>query len=286
MLSPIELDRQYNPRTSVPDHPAFFARWRADSARAREAMSADVDIAYGDTRDEKLDFFRATGAGAPLLIFIHGGYWRSLDKGDFSFLAPAFVARNVNLALVNYGLTPANSMEEIVRQLLRAVSWLYKNALAMNFDPRRIVIAGHSAGAHLAAMMAAADWPAWDQALPANVVQGIVCISGLYDLEPLAQAPFLKDDIRLDGVGAHKLSPLSYRPRLAVPMVTAVGGDESAEFQRQNALIRSAWPHCFRENVPLPGRNHFSAVDALSDSEHLLFHATLDLLCGSQTKRF
>jgi arylformamidase len=109
-------------------------------------------------------------------------------------------------------------------------------------------------------------------------VHGIVCISGLYDLAPLARAPFLKDDIRLNRVGAAKLSPVNYRPRLAVPMVTAVGGDESAEFQRQNALIRSCWPHCFRHDVPLPGRNHFSAVDALADSNHLLFLSTLGLV--------
>jgi arylformamidase len=278
MLNPIELDRQYNARASVPDHPAFIARWRADSVRSRKALAADIDIAYGTSSDEKLDLFHANNPAAPLLIFIHGGYWRSLDKSDFSFLAPAFVARDVNLAVVNYGLAPGTSMEEMVRQLLHSVRWLYKNASAMRFDPQRIVIAGHSAGAHLAAMMAAADWSKWDHSLPANVVHGIVCISGLYDLEPLARAPFLMDDIRLDRVGARKLSPVNYRPRVPVPMVTAVGGDESAEFHRQNVLIRSSWPHCFRRDVPLPGRNHFSAVDALVDSDHLLFHSTLGLL--------
>ena len=280
MLNPIELDRQYNARASVPDHAAFFSRWRGDSVRSRKALAAEIDRVYGRSSDEKLDLFRAEKQGAPLLVFIHGGYWRSLDKADFSFLAPAFVASEVNLAVVNYGLAPATSMEEMVRQLLRAIAWLYKNASAMGFDPQRIVIAGHSAGAHLAAMMAAADWSKWDPLLPAHVVHGIVCISGLYDLEPLAQAPFLKDDIRLDRGGARKLSPANYRPSLAVPMLTAVGGDESAEFHRQNALIRSAWPHCFRRDVGLPGRNHFSAVDALVDSDHLLFHSTLGLFGG------
>jgi arylformamidase len=278
MLNPIELDRQYNARALVPDHAAFFARWRADSVRSRKALNADIDMAYGRSGDEKLDLFHAERRGAPLLVFVHGGYWRSLDKSDFSFLAPAFVARDVNLAVVNYGLAPATSMEEMVRQLLRAVSWLYKSASSMGVDPQRIVIAGHSAGAHLAAMMAAADWSKWDVSLAANVVHGIVCISGLYDLEPLARAPFLKDDIGLDRFSARKLSPANYRPRLPVPLLTAVGGDESAEFHRQNMLIRSSWPHCFRSDVALPGRNHFSVVDALVDPDHLLFHSTLGLL--------
>ena len=278
MLDPIELDRQYNPRAAVPEHPAFFARWRADSERARKALAADIDLPYGKSNSERLDFFHAGHPGAPLLIFIHGGYWRSLDKSDFSFLAPAFVAKNANVALVNYGLAPGTSLEKMVRQLLRAVSWLYKNDTAMRFDAQRIVIAGHSAGAHLAAMMAAADWSRWDPSLPDNLVRGIVCISGLYDLEPLAQAPFLKDDIQLDSAGARKLSPISYRPSLAVPMVTAVGGDESTEFHRQNTLIRSSWPSCFQQNVPMTGRNHFSVVDALCDQDHPLFQSTLSLL--------
>jgi len=281
MLNPIELDGQYNARASVPDHPAFFARWRAESVRPRKELAAEMDISYGRGSDERLDFFHAHKHGKPLLIFVHGGYWRSLDKSDFSFLAPAFVARDVNLAVVNYGLAPATSLEEMVRQLLRSVSWLYRNASALSFDSQRIVIAGHSAGAHLAAMMATADWATWDRSLPAHVVHGIVCISGIYDLEPLTRAPFLKDDLRLDRVGAQKLSPVNYRPRLAVPMLTAVGGDESAEFHRQNALIRSSWPHCFRQDVLLTGRNHFSAVDALVDPDHPLFHSTLGLLGGN-----
>ena len=278
MLNPIELDRQYNARAAVPEHPAFIARWRADSERTRKALAADIDLPYGKSKSERMDFFRAGNAGAPLLIFIHGGYWRSLDKSDFSFLAPAYVARNANVAVVNYGLAPGTSLEEMVRQLLRAVSWLYKNASAMNFDAQKIVIAGHSAGAHLAAMMAAADWSRWDPALADNVVRGIVCISGLYDLEPLAQAPFLKDDIQLDSAGARKLSPVSYQPRFDVPMVTSVGADESSEFHRQNTLIRSSWPACFRRDVPMPGRNHFSVVDALCDKNHPLFQSTLSLL--------
>jgi arylformamidase len=278
MLDPIELDRQYNARAAAPDHPAYFIRWRADSANVRNTLVADLDVRYGETSGETLDLFHSGKSDAPLLIFIHGGYWRSLDKSDFSFLAPAFISKNVSVAVVNYGLAPGTSMQEIVLQQLRAVTWLYKNAATLRVNRRKIVISGHSAGGHLAAMMAAADWTTWDSSLPANVVHGIVCISGLYDLEPLAQAPFLKNDIQLDTAGARKLSPIQYQPKLSVPMITAVGGNESVEFHRQNSLIRSAWPQCFRQDVPLPGRHHFSAVDALGDESHLLYSSTLSLL--------
>jgi arylformamidase len=278
MFDPHELDRQYNARAAVPEHMAFIARWRADSARARKVIAADIDLAYGRSSPERLDLFHAGKPDAPLLIFIHGGYWRSLDKSDFSFLAPTFVDRNVNVAVVNYGLAPNTSMEEIVRHLLRAVTWLYQHSSELRIDPRRIVISGHSAGGHLAAMMAAAEWPAWEASLPDKVVHGIVCISGLYDLEPLAQAPFLRDDVKLDTAGARRLSPINYCPRASVPMVTAVGADESSEFHRQNKLIGTCWPHCFRCDVPLPGRHHFSAVEALGDPNHSLFQVTVELL--------
>jgi arylformamidase len=278
MFDPIELDRQYNARAAIPDHMEYIVRWRADSERVRKSFPAEIDLSYGKSSAERLDVFHAVNPDAPLLIFIHGGYWRSLDKSDFSFLAPAFVDRNVNVALVNYGLAPTTSMEEIVRHLLRAVTWLHQHASELRIDPRRIVISGHSAGGHLAAMMAAADWPAWESSLPDRVVRGIVCISGLYDLVPLAQAPFLKDAIKLDAAGARRLSPVTYSPKVSVPMLTAVGGDESAEFHRQNELITTSWPHCFRRNVPLPGRHHFSAVEALGDANHPLFHSTVELL--------
>jgi arylformamidase len=162
--------------------------------------------------------------------------------------------------------------------MLRALAWLYRNAPQLGIDPRRIVVAGHSAGAHLAAMMLAADWPQLARDLPPNLLSAAVCISGLYDLQPLAHAPFLQQDLRLDEETARLLSPVGYRPRLATPLITAVGSDESAEFQRQNGLIRAAWPHCFRRDLALPGRHHLASVEALGDPSQPLFRATLQVL--------
>ena len=137
-----------------------------------------------------------------------------------------------------------------------------------------------TAGAHLAAMMLAADWPRWSPDLPADLLLGAVCISGIYDLRPLVHAAFLQDDLRLDTRTAKFVSPVNYRPGLATPMITAVGADESAEFRRQNRLIRGAWRHCFRDDLPLPGRHHLASVEALGAASHPLFGATLRLLRG------
>jgi len=277
MLTPEQLDREYNARAAIPDHQQIFDRWRAESRAARKELRHQPDLFFGTSAAESLDLFQAESANAPLLVFIHGGYWRALDKQDFSFLASAFVGEGVAVAIPNYGLAPATSIKEMILQLLRAFSWLYRNLPRFDIDRRRIVVAGHSAGAHLAAMMLAADWPSLSRDLPADLLSGAVCISGLYDLRPLAHAPFLRDDLNLDEEQARFLSPCRYRPRFSTPLITAVGSDESAEFKRQTRLIAEAWPHCFDRKIPLNGRHHLAAVEALGKPEHALFQAVLRL---------
>jgi len=278
MLTPQQLDRQYNARAAIPDHPEIFARWRAESCAVRNELHCEQDYYFGPSPAETLDLYPAAVPNAPLLVFIHGGYWRSLDKQDFSFLAPAFVSAGVAVAMPNYGLAPAIPIAEMVRQMLRALAWLYRHLPELGIDRRRIVVAGHSAGAHLAAMMLAVDWPLMAGDLPRNLLRGAVCISGLYDLRPLVRAPFLQEDLKLDDATAQLVSPVAYRPALPLPLITAVGSEESSEFKRQNSLIREAWPHCFRHDLPLPGRHHLASVEALGDPDHSLFNATLRLL--------
>lgn len=277
-LTPQQLDREYNARAAISDHPEIFARWRDESQAIRDGLRWRADLRFGPAPAETLDLYPAATHDAPLLVFIHGGYWRALDKRDFSFLAPAFLRAGIAVAMPNYGLAPDTSIDDMVRQMLRALTWLYRAAPRIGIDARRIVVAGHSAGAHLAAMMLAADWPSWATDLPADLLRGAVFISGIYDLQPLARAPFLQSDLRLNDESAQFVSPVRYAPKRATPMVTAVGGEESAEFQRQNRLIRDAWPHCFRGDLPLPGRHHLASVEALGNPGHALFHATLRML--------
>lgn len=278
MLTPQQLDHEYNARAAIPEHPQIFERWRAESRAVRNDLRCETDYYFGPSPAESLDLYPAATRGAPLLVFIHGGYWRSLDKQDFSFLAPAYVRAGVAVAMPNYGLAPATSIAEMVRQMLRALTWLYRAAPTLGIDTGRIVVAGHSAGAHLAAMMLAADWPVWAPDLPRSLLCGAVCISGIYDLQPLVRTPFLRDDLTLDDETARHVSPVRYRPELSTPLITAVGADESGEFRRQTRLIQKAWPHCFRRDILLPGRHHLASVEAMGDPAHPLFHATLRLL--------
>jgi arylformamidase len=213
-----------------------------------------------------------------VLVFIHGGYWRSLDKSDFSFVAPAFTAAGALVAVPNYALCPAVSIEQITWQLVHALQWLWRHAADHGGDPQRIVAVGHSAGGHLAAMLLSCRWKQVDEALPPQLVGGALSISGLFDLEPLRHAPYLQGDLRLSPQSVARLSP-AFFPRPKGKLYAAVGAAESDEFLRQNQLIRDVWgPTAVPVCETVPGRNHFDVLESLVDPAERLHDLALGLL--------
>ena len=276
---PAWLDAQYNARASIPEHAEIFTRWSADSAAARAGTVASLDLRYGDGPNESLDVFHAAEPGAPVLVFIHGGYWRALDKREQSFLAPALVAGGAMVVLPNYALCPAVSVATIALQLTRALAWVHRNAADFGGDPQRIVVAGHSAGGHLAAMMLACRWRDVGGDLPPDLVKAALAISGLFDLEPLRRTPFLQPDLRLTPADVRRLSPARFAPPARGRLYAVVGGAESEEFRRQNRLIRNAWGEAV---VPVceavPGFHHLSVLDGLADPRGRLHALARELL--------
>ncbi len=277
-LDPAYLDAQYNNRARVPDHEAIFQRWREASALARAQSRCELDVAYGAEPGERLDVFPAASAGAPVLVFIHGGYWRSLDKADHSFVAPSFVADGAAGVVPNYGLCPAVTIEQIALQAARAVAWAWRHAASFGGDPSRIALVGHSAGGHLAAMLLCCRWKEVDADMPLLPLQGGLSISGLYDLEPVRLTPFLAADLRLTPASVRRLSP-AFFPRPKRPLYAVVGGDESDEFLRQNQMIRDQWgPTAVPVCETLVGRHHFSVLANLADPAGRLHQLALRLL--------
>lgn len=265
------LERMYNNRLRVPDHADYFARWAAESARVRTALPCQIDVPYGNGAGETLDVFAAPRPGAPVVVFIHGGYWKSMDKSQHAFVVPALRALGAMVVLPNHALAPRVTVPDITLQLLRAVVWSWRNARRHGGDPRRLVVIGHSAGGQLAAMMLACAWKVFDPGLPPRLVRGALGISGLYDLEPLMHTPSLQEALRLTPQQVWQASPA----RLPAPghgvFLSVAGGAESGEFLRQNRLIQQAWG---RAQVPvatvLPALNHFSVLDALATPGHRL----------------
>jgi arylformamidase len=272
-------DAMYNNRELVPEHPAFFARWAGESQKARETLTCELDLRYGDADGETLDVFPAAQADAPVLLFVHGGYWRALDKRDHSFVAPAFTRHGACVVVPNYALCPAVTIPDITLQVARAVAWTWHNAARFGGDRRKIVVAGHSAGGQLAAMMLACLWSQLDAALPRDAVRSALAISGLHDLDPIMRTPFLQPALQLTPQQVAQASPARLPAPRQGTLYTVAGGDESAEYHRQNRLIQEAWgPRRVPVCEILPGLNHFSILDALVEPSHRLHQLALDLL--------
>ncbi len=275
------LDDQYNARKACPNVETYLEGWPRRSRDLRESADCALDLAYGPGADERLDFFPAEAAGAPVLMFIHGGYWRALGKDDFSFAAEAFISSGVAVAVIDYALAPRVTVDEIVRQCRAALVWLHGNAARHGGDPERIHVAGHSAGGHLTAMMLSTDWPEFEAGLPADLVKGGCAVSGLFDLEPI-RLSYLNEDVRLDEDMVRRNSPLHHVPARAAPLILSVGGGESDEFHRQARDYAARWRAAglALEETAMPGMDHFAIMDAFADPGSALAAAARRQILG------
>ena len=287
LYDPAWLERMYNNRALVPDHMDYFGRWARDSAQVRANIPCALDVAYGTGVGETLDVFpsaRTTGGPVPVLVFIHGGYWRSLDKSDHSFIAPPFTQAGLCVVVVNYALCPGTpdapvNIPHIARQMEKALGWVWHQIAAHGGDPRRITVAGHSAGGQLAALLLTSVWPLIGKGLPDGLVRNALSISGVHDLEPIMHTPMYQSVLHLTEQQVLQCSPARLLEPPTGTLYCAVGADESPEFLRQNQLMQDAWgSHFVPRSVALPGLNHFSIVDALAKPGHDLHHMAQNLL--------
>ncbi len=277
-FTPEFVEQGYDNRAAVPDHERWFAQWAEQSAAARAALAPKLDLRYGPGPKETLDLFVPAKNPRGTLLFLHGGYWRALDKSDHSFVAPPFVAQGYAVAVANYDLCPGVSIATIVEQCRRALFWLVEHGHGLGANVERILVGGHSAGGHLAAMLFATDWAAARRDRPPLV--GGVTLSGVHDLRPLTLFSG-NSDFKLDVAEATRLSPVLLPSRYGAPLLIAVGADETSEFIRQSQMLWDVWPRnrLAGSTGPLviPGRNHFSVVADFADPASELVATTLRL---------
>jgi arylformamidase len=270
-----ELDAEYDVEKSVPDFTVYADFYVKTSASVRSALSCQMKVPFGPTLAEHLDIFPAAQPDAPILVFIHGGYWRLLSSQEFSLVAKAPVEAGVTVVVTNYALCPTVTMDEIVRQSRAAVAWIYKNASSFGGDRDRIYVSGHSAGGQLTAMLMATDWEETYR-LPADIIKGGCAISGLFDLMPFPYT-WLQPALQLNWGEVLRNSPIRHIPDKAGSLIVTYGGDESQEFQRQSDEFLAAWKAkgLQGEYLPQPGKNHFTAIDGFLDVNSNLCTAIL-----------
>jgi arylformamidase len=273
----IDYDVEYNNRARVPEHPEIFARWTYEAELYRADMlkagRAELGLTYGSTPRQTVDLFIAEEhEHAPLAIFIHGGWWRSLEPSTFSQMARGPNSRGISVAVVGYDLCPNVSIADIVEQMRRMCAFLWQRF------GRRMMVYGHSAGGHLAAALVATDWRALYPKAPADLVPAAYSISGVFDLTPLLQTS-VNQDLRLDSAQARELSPQFWPIAAGRIFDAVVGGLESGEFKRQSRMIAQAWQQAGAQTryEEVDGTNHFTVIDPLSDPQSAMAARVADL---------
>lgn len=255
-----ELEQEYSPSSMIGgDLTPYLDSYAALSAQARARLEVREDLAYGDTPAQVLDFFPAKGAGAPLHVFVHGGYWQALSQRESAMMAPAMIEAEQSLASLNYTLAPDARIGDMIAECRAALLWLAANAFSLGFDPSRVTLSGHSAGAHLVSMVMATSADALARA--GLRVRDVILISGIYDLEPI-RLTSVNDPLQLTPVEVHDLSPILHLPAPGPRYRVTVAERDTPEFVRQSRdyadLLRKGG-HSVSFDLQ-KGRQHFDII--------------------------
>ncbi len=272
-MTTIDYEKEYNNRARVPEYLDIFARWaRAAEAYRKACPGAELSIAYGPSPRQTIDIFPAKDGGkAPIAMFIHGGWWRSLDPSMFSYTAIGPNAHGVTVAVVGYDLVPNVTVATIIEQMRAACLAVWKRF------GQRIMVYGHSAGGHLTACMVATDWKTLSSEAPHDLVPAGYSIGGVFELAPLLHVS-ANQDIRLDAESARACSPIYWQVPPGRTFDAVAGALESSEFLRQSRLIADAWKNVAKTRYEaLAGTNHYTVVDPLTDANSAMTKRIVEL---------
>ncbi len=274
------LDFQYNNQAQVADPKRYIDWYRTASETARARVAHLSDIAYSNSPDERLDIFLPAGVSKsdrrPVVVFLHGGAWRNLDRANSSFPAETFTARGTLYVAVGFSRMPAaGSIDEMVAQVRAALAWLWLNIENYGGDRNRLHLAGHSSGAHLGAMALGTDWSGL-HGIPPGVVRSAVLVSGIYDLEPV-RLSYRNEILKLDRAAEIRNSPCRNLPVNGSPVLIGYGEFDTAEFRRQANDFEAVWQRCYGNagRIELAGLNHYETIETLTDPESPLSRAVM-----------
>ena len=279
-----EIDEQYDIESAMDMRP-YIAWHNESSEQACKSLDCHLDVRFGPTLDEVVDVFPSNRPNSPVLVFIHGGWWRRLSNKEHRLVARGLVPHGITVVVMNYSLCPKVDIPEITRQSRAALAWVYQNIDRFNGNREKIYVSGHSAGGHQVGMMALTDW-AGEYGLPADLVKGGIPISGLFDLRPFYYS-WLQPKLQLTEKIIEQQSPLFHVAQLKhlMPMLITLGGDESPEFHRQSKTFGNAWREQggFITTLDQPGKNHVTAIAGFEDTDSPLCGAVADFISHHST---
>jgi arylformamidase len=271
-----DYESEYDNRARVPEHPGIIAGWTADAAAYRAASSNELSVRYGPSDRQHYDLFRPQEMKADALaVFLHGGYWRSLDPSFFSHMARGLNARGVAVAVVGYTLCPAVTIADIIGDVRFACAALHRRF------GLPLVACGHSAGGHLAACLLATDWRSVAHDMPEQLVRAGYGVSGLYNLKPLTETS-VNDALKLSFEEAERQSPLFWPAPSRLVFDAVVGSEESDEYLKQSRRIVDVWGLAGAQTryEEIAGANHFTAIAPLADPASAMTTRMAEL-CGA-----
>ena len=275
-----ELDDAYDQSVYAPNREHVNLRLSRASEDARRRLGAPLRKAYGASAIERLDIYRTRHAGAPIVVFIHGGAWQSGTAAEHAYAAEMFVQAGVHFVVLDFDRVQdvAGSLFPMVDQVRRAIAWVYRNAASFGGNPDRIHVVGKSSGSHLGGCVAITDWRN-DFDLPVDTVKGYVLQSGMYDL----RGPRLSKRgayVKFTDAMEQELSPLRHLDRIVAPIVLVYGSNETPEFQRQSRDFAAALEQAGKpvELVHAEGHNHFEIAETLANPYGHVGRAVLNQL--------
>ena len=273
------LDSQYDLRSAFPDYVGYFEDWRARSEQARLSQRCFLAQPYGAGARDRVDLFPAVRPNGQLFLFIHGGYWRFMDKSDFSFIVHPYLRRDISVALINYSLFPGTTMAEVVRQVRSACAWIGANCSSYGISCREFHIGGWSAGAHLACMAAAMDADGAGRRSDAPEIASVLAISGVFDLRPLLRTS-ANVDLKLDAAEALRNSPVNVTPRPGQRTALLWGGGETEAFREQSRAFLANWQSKGADirADEIAKMHHYAVMNALAHEGTRVLKASLALL--------
>ncbi|MFQ5661107.1 MAG: alpha/beta hydrolase [Gammaproteobacteria bacterium] len=277
-----EIDRQYNVGALTPDLQAHLDRYARESEKARQELECELNIRFGPTLDETLDIFPSGKPDSPVMVFVHGGYWRRGTSKEFDFVARGLNAHDISVVVTNYALCPNVSITEITRQSRAVIAWLYQEISAFNGNPDRIFVSGHSAGGQQVGMLLSTDWLS-EYGLACDIIKGGIAISGIYDLQPLPYS-YLQPTLMLTHKEIMQQSPCFNIPDASPPLLVSLGERETEEFHRQAAAYVAS-----RQSKGLdtelfiqPGEDHFTIIDGLGDAHSAFCRRVVEFISNGR----